>query len=77
VRWFLRLGGAQTAKQEGLDRLRLTAEKGHYLAPYARLLLAVAAVRDHDRGAAKSLLAGLAEEFPHNPLYLKELARIQ
>jgi hypothetical protein len=77
IRWLLRLSGAQTDKQEGLAKLRLTAEKGHYLAPYARLLLAVAALRDHDRGQARMILSGLAEEFPRNPLYRKELARIE
>jgi len=77
IRWLLRLGGAQTDKDAGIAKLRLTAEKGHYLAPYARLLLAVAALRDHDQIQARSLLSGLAEEFPRNPLYRKELARIQ
>lgn len=77
VRWLLRLSGAQTDKEEGLAKLRLTAEKGHYLAPYARLLLAVAALRDHNRNQARTLLSSLADEFPHNPLYRKELARIQ
>ncbi|HZP17994.1 MAG TPA: hypothetical protein VFB00_08520 [Terriglobales bacterium] len=76
VRWLLRLGGAQTDRERGLAKLRLTAEKGHYLAPYARLLLAVAALRDHDRNRARELLNGLAAEFPHNPLYRRELARI-
>jgi hypothetical protein len=76
VRWILRLTGARTDKEEGLAKLRLTAQKGHYLAPYARLLLAVAALRDHDLGQARSLLNGLADEFPHNPLYRRELARI-
>lgn len=76
VRWLLRLGGARTDKQEGLAKLRLTAEKGHYLAPYARVLLAVAALRDHDHKQARTLLSNLAQEFPNNPLYRKELARI-
>jgi len=76
VRWFLRLTGAQTDKQEGIAKLRLTAQRGHYLAPYARLLLAVAALRDHDWIQARSLLSGLADEFPNNPLYRRELARI-
>ena len=77
VRWILRLGGAQTDRDEGLQKLRLTATKGHYLAPYARLLLAVAALRDKDRNTARQLLAGLSQEFPQNELYRKELARIQ
>ena len=77
VRWVLRMTGAQTDKKEGLERLRLTADKGHYLAPFARLLLAVAALRDKDRQTARTLLAGLAREFPGNQLYVTELARIQ
>jgi hypothetical protein len=77
VRWVLRMTGSQTDKDEGIRRLRLTAEKGYYLAPFARLLLAVAALRDKDKSTARVLLAGLATEFPHNQLYSKELARIQ
>lgn len=77
IRWILRLGGAQTDREQGLQKLRLTAEKGRYLAPYARLLLAVAALRDKDRNTARQLLAGLSREFPQNELYRKELARLQ
>jgi hypothetical protein len=77
VRWLLRMSGAQTDKEAGLQRLRLTADKGHYLAPFARLLLAVAALRDKDRQTARVLLAGLVKEFPNNQLYVTELARIQ
>jgi len=77
VRWLLELGGAQVDRERGLQDLRLTAEKGHYLSPYARLLLAVAALRNKDRGQARDLLAALAREFPHNRLYSEELARIQ
>lgn len=76
LRWMLRLTGAQTNKEQGLADLRLTADKGHYLAPYARLLLAVAALRDNDLPNARSLLRGLANEFPKNQLYAKELSKI-
>jgi hypothetical protein len=77
VRWVLRVAGAQTDKAEGLERLRVTADKGRYLAPFARLLLAVAALRDKDPATARMLLAGLATQFPDNQLYVKELARLQ
>ena len=33
VRWILRLTGARTDKEEGLAKLRLTAQRGRYLAP--------------------------------------------
>jgi hypothetical protein len=77
IRWMLRMGGAQTDKDEGIAKLRLTASKGHYLAPFARLLLAVAALRDKDKHTARDLLAGLSQQFPQNDLYRSELARIQ
>ena len=77
VRWILHLTGAQTDKDAGIQRLRITAEKGHYLAPFARLLLAVAALRDKDPQTARVLLAGLAKQFPRNQLYASELARLQ
>lgn len=77
VRWILRMTGAETNKDQGIANLRLTAEKGHYLAPYARLLLAVAVLRDHDRNTARTLLNGLSREFPKNNLYQRELDRIQ
>ena len=76
VRWMLRMTGAQTDRAFGMEKLRLTAEKGRYLAPFARLLLAVAALRDKDVPKARELLAGLTREFPKNPLYTQELARI-
>lgn len=76
VRFLLRLSGAETDKQNGLDKLRLTAEHGHYLMPYARLMLAVAALRDADRTQARHLLQWLAARYPQNHLYRKELAKL-
>ena len=77
VRWVLHLGGAQTDKQTGIERLRITAEKGHYLLPYARLLLAVAALRDNDLTTARRLLTWLSTEFPKNQLYREELQKLK
>jgi hypothetical protein len=77
VRWLLRLYGAETDKESGLQKLQLTATKGHYLLPFARLLLAVAALRDKNRNRAKELLQNLVQEFPNNQLYRRELLRLQ
>jgi len=76
VRWILQAGGAQTDRDKGVEDLRLTAERGLYLAPYARLLLAVAALRNKDVPRARELLAALAHEFPRNRLYARELAQL-
>jgi len=77
VRWLLRIYGAQTNKDQGIEKLRLTAAKGHYLLPFAQLLLAVAALRDKNRKQAGDLLAGLVRQFPNNTLFRRELDRLQ
>ena len=77
VRWLLRLWGGETDRSVGIEKLRLTAEKGHLLAPFARLLLAVAALRDKDINQARDILDSLAKKYPRNPLYTQELARLQ
>ncbi len=76
IRWFLRMGGAQTDKATGLQNLAMTAEKGHYLLPFARLLLAVAALREMDLVKAREGLAWLVSQFPDNRLYREELAKL-
>ena len=77
VRWILRITGAQTDKSLGIEKLRVTAEKGHYLLPYARVLLAVAALRDNNRVRARALLQDMVTNFPRNHLYRKELAKLE
>jgi hypothetical protein len=77
MRWFLRMGGAETDKQLGIEKMRLTAEHGKYLRPFARLLLAVAALRDKDFAHAREILTWLSTEFPQNPLYREELSKIK
>ena len=50
--------------------------KGHLLAPFARILLAIAYVREKDSSRARELLLGLQREFPDNTLFGRELARL-
>jgi hypothetical protein len=38
--------------------------------------LAIAYVRDHDKQHARQLLAQLHDEFPANPLFPQEMARL-
>lgn len=76
VRAFLWLTGAMVDRTKGIEELRKTAEYGHYLEPFAKLLLAVAALRDNNRTRAKEILAGLHTRFPDNQLYVRELNRL-
>lgn len=77
VRWVLRMGGLAADKQGGMNDLQTTAEHGHYLAPFARILLAIAYVREKDRTRALDLLRGLQRQFPSNTLFPREIARLQ
>jgi hypothetical protein len=54
----------------------MTALQGYYLEPFAKLLLAVAALRDKKPEHAAALLRGLHDRFPNNKLYSVELERI-
>jgi len=76
VRWLARLGGVPGDKQAGIKELKLVADHGHYLAPFADILLAIAYVRDHDKPHARELLASLKVEFPSNPLFAEEMAKL-
>jgi hypothetical protein len=77
LRWLLRLDGAEIDRAAGVQKLQLVAAKGHYMLPYARLLLVVAALRDNKREQARALLEALAQEFPRNHLYTEELAQLE
>jgi hypothetical protein len=76
VRWLLGMAGAGTNKAEGVRLLKLTAEQGHYLAPFARLMLAVGELRDGHIQQGKAILIGLSQEFPQNTLYQRQIARL-
>ena len=76
-RFFLRFGGIHGDKKTGLDELRQTAEKGHYLKPYAKMLLGLAALREMQMEVAREEFTALAIEFPSNPLFALELARLK
>ena len=69
VRWALRLGGIQTDKAQGIRELQQTAAHGDLLRPFAKLLLAVAALRDKNDAQGCSLLHELAVTYPQNSLY--------
>lgn len=76
LRVLLRMTGANVDREKGLEELRETAAHGHYLEPFAKLLLAVAALRDNNPTRARELLEELHRRFPDNELYMRELDRI-
>jgi hypothetical protein len=76
IRWLLGITGAETDKDKGIELLRKTASQGYYLAPFAKMMLAVAAIRDGHPDQAKAILRALMKQFPGNSLYARQLERI-
>jgi len=76
LRILLRLTGSQIDREKGLQELERTALHGYYLEPFAKLLLAVAALRDNHPEKARGILTALHERFPDNQLYSLELNRL-
>jgi hypothetical protein len=76
-RWVLHLAGFPGDRRGGIADLQLTAAHGHYLAPFARILLAIAYVREKDKPRALQELTALRADFPGNTLFPREIARLQ
>jgi hypothetical protein len=76
LRVLLRLTGSQVDREAGLEKLGKTASQGYYLEPFAKLLLAVAALRDNQTEKARQILTELSTRFPDNDLYSMELKRL-
>jgi hypothetical protein len=74
VLWF---GGIHGDKKLGMELVGKTAEKGRYLEPFAKVLLALAARREKQDALALKLLHELTEEFPDSPLFAAEYAKVQ
>jgi hypothetical protein len=73
VLWF---GGIHGDKKLGMELVGKTADKGRYLEPFAKVLLALAARREKQDALAQKLLHELTEEFPDSPLFAAEYAKV-
>jgi hypothetical protein len=75
-RMFVWFGGIHGDRTRGMDQMQSAAEHGHYLKPFAKVMLALAYEREHKPERAKELLAELATEYPNNPVFVRELALV-
>jgi TolA-binding protein len=74
--FFLRLGGIHGDRARGMAQLEQAVRGGHYLQPFAKIMLALVSLREKQPDRARMLLSSLAHEFPANPVFLEELDRI-
>ena len=72
-RAFLWFGGIHGDRDRGMSELQRAAEHGHYLRPFAKILLALVSEREHQPQRARELLSQLSSEFPGNKRFAIEL----
>jgi hypothetical protein len=75
TRFVLRFGGIHGDKRLGMSEVQKTADHGHYLKPFAKILLALSARREKQNAIAEKNLKELTEEFPGNAIYETEYAK--
>lgn len=76
IRWFVNWDNVSGSKEAGKRNLELAARDGHYFKAFARILLAIVDLREKRPAESQKLLAELAREYPANPLFRKELAKL-
>ena len=76
VRWFVHWDNVNGDKQTGVKNLQLVARDGHYLKPFAKILLGIIALREKRPEDAQRLLADLSTTYPGNHLFRLELVRL-
>jgi hypothetical protein len=75
-RFFLRFAGIRGDKKVGIAEIEIAAASGRYLRPFAKILLALAALREKKPDVARIQLTELVAEFPQNPLFASELSKL-
>jgi len=75
-RFFLGFTGIHGNRKLGVEQLKIAAKDGHYLRPFAKVLLALTALREKQPEVAREEFTDLAAEFPDDALFSSELAKL-
>ncbi len=75
-RLILHFKGISGDKASGITQLEIAAARGRYLRPFAKIMLALAALREHKIALDRVELAELVAEFPQNSLFVDELVKL-
>jgi hypothetical protein len=76
TRFMLWFGNIHGDKKLGMVQMQDAADKGRYLKPFAKILLALAARREKQNELAQRLLKELTDEFPSSDLFAAEYAKV-
>ena len=76
-RILIRFGGFHGDRAVGMHQLSIAAADGQYLRPFAKLTLGLAAMREKQWDLARTEFQQLNAEFPGNPKFARELAKLE
>jgi hypothetical protein len=76
IRWFVHFDNISGSKEKGRQQLELVARQGHYFKAFAKILIGICDLREKHPAGAQRLLLELAHEYPANPLFRTELAKL-
>jgi hypothetical protein len=76
-KFVLGFAGIHGDKQAGIQQLEIAADHGHYLRRFAKITLALAALREKKTEVARARLNELVTEFLENPLFAGELVKLK
>lgn len=76
LRWLASLAGYRGRRNTGIEDLERTTQHGHYLKSYAKIVLVLIYLREHDRPKAAKLMDELHAEYPDNPTFAMQAARL-
>ena len=76
LRWPMKLDNINGNKRQGVEDLRIAANSGHYLKPFAQLLLAMFYLREKQPVETEKLLVQLTREYPENHAFQEELQKL-
>ncbi len=76
IRWFIHFDNVSGNKERGKQNLELVSREGHYFRAFAKILLGIISLREKKPKDAQKLLVDLAHQYPTNPLFQKELAKL-
>ena len=76
VKWFVKFDNVDGSKERGIDRLKLVASQGHYFKPFSKIMLSIIALREKRPQEAQQWLTELAQAYPENRLFRKELSKV-
>jgi hypothetical protein len=76
IRWFVHFDNVDGSKEKGVESLEKVARDGHYLKPFAKILLGIINLREKKYREAQRLMMELNRDYPENPLFRNELVKL-